>query len=256
MSLKGRLLQAGVGVGGTQSQARAYAKTGLLAQSPSNGPFGNAPSPLVDPGGAVVFEDDFFEFRLNNSDEIGWVVTDIQGTNAENITSLNGYGGELRLYTGAIVGDGQYVQWHHTIARLKTDKKLWFAARVAVAQTSCMFRVGLANILAADPFGAGATDDIAFIHDSSNVLTARTKDADTTDTTLSAAMATNTYVELGFLWDLSAVHFYVDGTKVATHTDTDNIPVNVAMAPYFAAKTAAGANRAFYVDYLKFVQYR
>jgi len=116
--------------------------------------------------------------------------------------------------------------------------------------------VGLSNYLSGDPTATGITDGIYFLHDASNVLTANTEDAATTSTTLDTTLALNTYVELGFTWDLTSVVFYVDGVRVAEHTTVANIPLSVAMVPFFAARQQAGAALAFYIDWIKFVQFR
>jgi hypothetical protein len=259
MSTKGRLLQNGVSVGGDKTRQLAHAKSGLLTQGPSNGPWGKAPGPFVDPAAAIRFHEDFFEINKNDSDEVGWLVTAIQGTNTFVVANLNGYGGEARLGSGATSGDGDYIQWHHTIASpVLTTGKLWFTAKVAIGAVAAMFQVGLSNVLAGDPFVAGITDGIYFTHGSTNVLSMNTEDAAVTSEDTGITMAINTYYELGFLWDgpNARVDFFVDNVRVGRHSTIANIPTNVDLVPFMAIKTAAAVARTVYFDWVSFIQSR
>jgi len=260
MSTKGRLLQNGISVGGDKTRQLAHAKTGLLTQGPSNGPWGKAPGPFVDPAAAIRFHEDFFEINVNDSDEVGWLVAAIAGTNTLIVDGLNGYGGEAKCSTGTTTGDGDYVQWHAKIASpVATSGKIWFTAKVAVAQTSAMFQVGLSQVLVADPFTAGGiTDGIWFTHGSTNVLSANVEEAANTSTDTGITMAINTYYELGFLFDgpNDRVLFYVDNVLVHTEETIANIPENVDLVPFFSYKTAADAARNVYFDWISFIQKR
>jgi len=227
----------------------------MIAQGPSNGPFGGAPGPHVDPAVAIDFFDDFFEVRKNSSDEIGWLVTAIQGTNTAVVSTDIGYGGELAITTGTNDGDGDQLQWHHVIVAPVASSELWFACRLNLVNLDSDFAVGLANSNT-DPFGTGITDAIYFLHEAAGTLKAICEETAEGATTLDSDLTANTWTELGFRWNGTNVRFYQDGSLVATYATTANIPIGVSLAPFIALITSADAARAVVVDWIRCVQIR
>jgi len=261
MSMKGRLLQQGIAVGGTAAQARAYARQGLLVDTPSNGPFQKAPVCLLDPMTAVEWMDDFFEFTINSgSNEVGWVETDIQGTNTATIATPadtgRAAGHALCLTTGANSGDGISVQWHHGICCPTAGDKLWFEARISVGANSAdaPLLVGLCNI-DTSPF-ASAPDGMWF-ESNGTALTAHTLVTGSGLTELTAtigAVAASTWYRLGMFLDGKAntLQVFLDGALVHTFTTAASLPFGEVLTPTFAALRGSAAE-AVYCDYMKFI---
>ena len=269
MSDKGRLLVQGVSVGVTSSESRAHVRDGLLAQSPSNGPFGKAPGPHVDPEVAGEFFEEFNQVLKNSSDEVGWLISAIQGTNTVEVgdsgATVPGMG-EMVVTTGASSGDGVNVQWHQDVTRAcaSVGAKLWFAARIIpyqIAASLASLRVGLmtqdTNCLG--NAASGVEDGLFFERSTLGVWKAYSrKDYNDTTTTLTsldlADIGTLVYMTVGFTFDGTTAKFWVDGSLVATHTAT--VPNNVPLAPVFVILNGEAVAAALIVDWVKVVQLR
>jgi len=258
MSLIGRLIGAGVGVGGNLTQQRAYARAGMIAQGPSNGPFGGAPGPHIDPAVAAVIFDDFFSIHKNSSDEVDWLISAIQGTNTvECKTQYNGSGGELVLTSGTTTGDGDHMQWHHVgFKPLETlGRDIWFAAMVALSHIGVELGVGLAN-QNTDFSDTGLTNGIYFHRATDGTTTARARDGgDDEDTEISDPLSSaGVYCELGFHVTSAIATFYVNGSRVAEASA--EIPWGTPLGPFVGLVTGGDAARAVAVDWIKVIQLR
>lgn len=259
MSMKGRMLQQGVATGVTAAQARAYAKQGLLTQSPSNGPFQSAPLPFVDPMAAFVWMDDFIEYPLNDSDEVGWVETDIQGTNTASIGALADIGHNLKIVTGASAGDAISIQWHHAFVIPTTTGKLWFEARIqkGAASADAPFMIGLCGV-DTTPFASAPTTGIWFEGVSSGVIQAHCNDTGGSEVnTAISTLAASTWMRLGAFLDYGneKLEFWIDDGLALTYTNMANVPDAVGLTPTMALKRQSAAE-TMYVDYMKVVQTR
>lgn len=254
MSMKGRLLQQGVAVGVTAAQARAYARQGLVVDSPTNGPFHGAPVGLLDPSHTTEFFEDFFDINFNDSDEVGWKETDVQGTNTVSIVSSCRGSGEAYLSTGTNAGDCVQIQWHHAIVGSgATNAKIWFEAAIApkTGSTDALWGVGI-MLVNADCIGSSQTRGIWFEHSTANVLTIHSKATVEEYTAVTAPSVAKVYQRLGFLYDeaRAKIQFFVDDALVKEHTTSTGLPGKTAMAPWIACQ-GNGANEAIYCDYIK-----
>jgi len=260
MSMKGRLLQQGVAVGGTAAQARAYARQGLVVDAPSNGPFQKAPVCLLDPMTAVEWMDDFFEFHINSgSNEVGWVETDLQGTNTGAITTVAGNGHCLGLTTGSNPGDGISIQWHHPFVTLPATGKLWFEARIykGVSSAAAPFLIGLCKV-DTSPIASAPADGVWFEGTTNMDLSAHTADTEGAEVRpVVGSLDASTWMKLGIFSDYarSKLQFWVDDVMVLEYSTVANIPDGRSLTPTFCVVYQDGAE-VVYCDYMKVVQTR
>lgn len=234
---------------------------------------GAGPSPLVwedcpyadimiNPELGFVFFDDYLG-NLDVADTKDWELTqvDSKGSIAKNITAQ---GGVLTVTsaTGDSADDGITAQLKNCLFKPAAGVKIFFEARVAMADATQQYYVGLAGVdttIIAGGVMDNVVDKCGFFHfaagtdDKISAVSSRTsskeEDADV------AANTDGTYVKLGFIIDgLTRVDYFVNGVNVGNCVDTSDIP-NAVMALSYVAQYES-ADGVMSVDWVRIAQYK
>lgn len=168
-----------------------------VTQSASWQPLGNVGIP--DPFFYAAYEEDFLHYNAGD-----YTVTASGGSVAA--TAANGSGGRVLLTTGATAGNFAELQLPVASFQYTSGKKLSYLTRLQVANASTsQFAVGLVNTNTT-PLSSGITDGIYFSKAAGStniILNVVTGSASRGTATISALLANNTDVDLGFLVDRS-----------------------------------------------------
>lgn len=221
------------------------------------------PDPLAqflqpDPTKVVTFFDDFHDY-----DSSQWVVTTTEaGTGTASEAVQDEVGGVLKLTNDDADDDNDFLQWDGVSSsggtetfKITTSERAWFKARFKVSDaTQSDFVIGLQII---DTSPLAVSDGIFFQKDDGNTeLDFHVeKDSTQTDATNIHSMSDDTYVVVGFYYDKSNFHVYVDGEKKAT-VDDANLPNDEELTISFGIQNGEGAAKSMSVDYIHAAQDR
>jgi len=180
-------------------------------------------------------------------------------------------GGALRVSSEASVAanDGLCVMYRDTPWTPTAGKRIWFEARVRMVNVSTagaedQFFVGLANTMTA-ALSAGVVDDTVdkigwFRHDGTTVLKMSFITAKTTVEEITADAATvadSTWINLGFVADLTTVSPYVNGVVGTAHATTTKLPTAATgLGICYAAVSEGTTIGLLDVDWIKIAQLR
>lgn len=235
---------------------------------------GKGPSPLVwedcpytdimiNPELGFVFFDDYLG-NLDVADTKDWELTqvDTKGSIAKDITVQ---GGVLTVTsaTGDSADDGINAQLKNCLFKPAAGVKIFFEARVAMADATQQYYVGLAGIdttLIASGVYDDVVDKCGFIHedathtnDKISAICSRTSSEEVDEDV--AANTDGTYIKLGFIIDgLTRVDYFVNGVNVGNCVDTSDIP-NAVMALSYVAQYET-ADGIMSVDWVRIAQYQ
>lgn len=202
------------------------------------------------------FWDDFV--RVDDDQTNDWTV--IKDTSATVGIVADTLGGELALTSAATTdNDGASIQGNE-IFKTTAGTNIYFAARLKCSDADQTdIDVGLTVNFPTNPEAmTTATDQIVFrvIDESAVILCYTEKNGTPTTTTTSISLADNTYVKLEILvTGTSKVEFFINGSKVATHTT--NIPDDEELAVACASVSgSATGTRVTTLDYIGAYQSR
>ncbi len=194
-------------------------------------------------GGPSVYDwfDDLDRFSTDF-----WVITHVGGG---SVVNNSGYGGNLRLVTGALDNNSSQGQNSKAGVVLTASKKLWFICNFLVDVVSLTpdMMVGLATydttLITAGAGIAQCADYAGFVLDGGDSLLFRTQDAlgvETENDTL-IDLADGTSIEVAFYWDgVDTVTPYVNAVAKTAHTT--NLPSGTVY-PSLALQNGSGAAR-------------
>lgn len=240
----------------------AYGTAGGTGPSPAV--WGEVPvlDIMLNPQLGFVYFDDFMG-GMDVADGKDWELTqvDTKGSIAKDITAQGGIF-TVTSATGNSPDDGINAQLKNCLFKPAVGVKIYFEARVTMADATQQYYVGLAGI-DTTLIAAGVLDNVVdkccFYHEAASTndkisaasgrLTSQEKDADV------AANTDGTYVKLGFIIDgLTRVDYYVNGVNVGNCVDTSDIP-NAVMALSFVAQYES-ADGIMSVDWVRIAQYK
>lgn len=235
---------------------------------------GQGPSPLVwkdcpvldimlNPELGFVYFDDFLgQVDVTTTD--GWTLTqvDTKGSIAGDATAQ---GGVLTVTsaTGDSADDGINAQLINCMFKPADGVKIFFEARVAMADATQQYYVGLAGV-DATIIAVGVKDDVVdkcgFIHedgthtdDKISAICSRTSSEEVDEDV--ADNADGVYVKLGFIIDgLTRIDYFVNGVNVGNCVDASDIP-NAVMCLTFVAQYE-NADGVMSVDWVRIAQYK
>jgi hypothetical protein len=241
---------------------RVTFEKGILGQGATISPiWKDAPVPgLCDPADVFMYFNDFLTY-VTTMDGLTTV-----GTNAAPAMT-DAAGGVLGIVTSGVDNTASLIASTNELFSLSAGKKLYFEARVKVAEANTddiNIYVGLTEGVPADAVpmlnnGGGVADDdhIGFYKaDGGTVWVAKNGDgaAHYTTTNLSTRSIA-AYQRLGFVADTGQIDFYIDGQKVATHTTY--LPTADELMHLVIGCKAGGANaETLLLDWVKIVQTR
>lgn len=215
------------------------------------------PDPLAqsirpDPTEVIEFWDDFINYDASH-----WVITTTEAGTGDATEALQDeVGGVLTLTNDAADNDNDFLQWAGEedadgveIFKLTGSEKAWFKSRFKVSDaTQSDFVIGL-QIIDTSPLD---TEDGIFFQkdDGDTALDFHVEKSGTqTSSTDIHTMEDDTYVTVGWYYDKTNFHVYVDGVKVAT-VDDANIPDDQELTISFGIQNGAAAAKSMSVDYI------
>jgi hypothetical protein len=263
-----------------------YARAGL-ARSPSGTIWADCPimSFIKDPGKGVHLWEDFVgNFTANAVEQVGPQGLLVVGTNSdtaivtdeETVVNISGSGAgndEAYLVSNLLCNEA---------IKKDSGRRVWFEARVKMDDTSAdvtfLCGLGESSLLAADALADEGVSrnniaDYDFIgfhtdNDGTNqgdMETCYHQDGDggaltAVQATVRAFGATttydDTYMKLGFKFDGNqTVTFYLDGAKLATTLDIDDLTsdkLDAALGIIIGIKDLAGGNDDLKIDWVRF----
>jgi hypothetical protein len=182
-----------------------------------------------------------------------WTVTETgDGTQAIAADELNG---ALLLTCASSDNDSIEMQLVQDNWKMSAGKRLWFEAKFKVSDaTESDFFIGLAttDTTVID----GTTDSVGFKKaDGSTTVQSVTEDNTSETTNTAYTCAADTYVTVGFYWNGSdAVEFFVNRSKVATHTATIEQTNKLALS--IALQNGEAVAKTMTIDYFFLCQER
>lgn len=228
-----------------------------LNHSPSASPWRSCPQLAgLDPAVVSTFFDDFHDFQITNSNELGWISTETEGGGGDAAFSIDdAANGILKIVNDGADNDSVELQWHSECWKLATGKPLWFEARAKFSdatQLDMLIGLCITDTTAID----GVTDGVYFKKDDgdTNIDCVTMKDSTPENSAAVGTLGTD-YIRYGIFFDgASTVYFYLDGVLVATHTVT--IPDDEELTITLAHQNGEVAAKTAYYDYVKVVQVR
>lgn len=184
--------------------------------------------------GVTKFVDEFVNTPFDGADTpAAYTVTLVEGGAGETTLALKGGadGGTLLITTDAAENDGANIQAKGEAFKPGTTNQVYFGARFKISEaTQSDFLVGLC-ITDTDLLGA-MTDGIYFrkIDGSTTMALVLEKDSTETSTSFGTAIAADTWYVLEFLWDGTAVNWWVDGVQQTAPAVT-NLPNDEWLTP-------------------------
>lgn len=205
----------------------------------------------------VKYIDDFTSVPVDDTtgDPTAWTMTVVEaGAGNTTVTSANISGGALLITTDDAENDGANIQLNGESFKLTADTKLSFNTRFKVSDaTQSDIFIGLA-ITDTDILG-GVTDRIGFeCLDGSTDLKFMLEKNNTE--TLSAAIATladDTFIDVDFHWDGSAIEVFVNNVSVSTPVVT-NLPNDEELRVSVQFLAGAAAAKTATVDRIRVIQ--
>lgn len=201
-----------------------------------------------------VWMDDFVGVDADYSANAVWGVVKDSGAGVANTADQTN--GIVTLTSAATTdNDGALIQTAQTFAKLVSGKKAWFKAAIKLsdADQQDVF-VGLATAAATNPEAVLAVDDyIGFkVTDESAVIYAvsdKTGASAAASTSTGKSAADATEVKVGFYFDGTSAHFYVNGDYVCSQSST-TIPTVALDVAIFSLSGSATGTRTLIVDYV------
>jgi hypothetical protein len=203
----------------------------------------------------IRYFEDFVCPQVASDALAGWITTLVEaGAGESTVTVPDIVGGALLLTTDAAENDGISLQMDGESFQVATGRDLYFGIRFQISDaTQSDFFVGLA-ITDTTPLG-GVTDGIYFQKDDGAATFKATTEKDSTETNSAAigtiTAATNVILEI-WMSGLTA-YFYVNGTRVATHTT--NLPDDEALTPTIQFLTGEAVAKTMQIDWIRVVQF-
>lgn len=186
-----------------------------------------------------------------------WTITTTEagaGAATEALTA-NDLGGSLLITNDDADNDLDSLQQNEETWKMASGKRLWYETRIKVADADDVdLFVGLGIT---DTTPLDTADRVGFQIDDADasILCKSEKNSTETSTDSGQDAADATYVQLGIYWDgLSSVEFYVDRSKVATHTTNNPDDVNLAITMH--VQNGSAAANTLTVDYIYVTQER
>lgn len=201
-----------------------------------------------------VWMDDFTGVDANYSANAVWSLVKDSGAGVAN-TADTPKGIVTLTSTATTDDDGALIQTTQTLAQLVSGKKFWFKGtfKPSDADQQDVF-IGLATAAATNPEAVLAVDDyVGFkvADGSASILLVSDKTgasaAASTDSGKVAADATETKV--GFYYDGTSVHYYINDDYVGSHTST-TIPTVALDVAIFSLSGSATGTRTLISDYV------
>lgn len=226
----------------------------------------------ADPSIGYIYWNDFVG-PTDPTDDDGWAIT---ATTTGSIVTADMAGGGIVFDSAGhnAADDGIEAQMPGESWVPAAGKTLWFEVRVKMTDvdtTPDQFFVGLSTtdttLMAAGVLDAASNSLIGFYTDSATASAGTmafiTDKASSTETDADAVaeIADATFVKLGFkVYTTSAgalaLDYYVDGVKIGTVTDTDDIPI-VEMCLSFVSKCEqTSADAELTADWVRIAQLR
>lgn len=186
-----------------------------------------------------------------------WTITTTEagaGAATEALTA-NDLGGSLLITNDDADNDLDSLQQDEETWKMASGKRCWYETRIKIGDADDVdLFVGLGIT---DTTPLVTADRAGFQIDDANasILCKSEKNATETSTDSGQDAADATYVTLGMYWDgISKLEYYVDRSKVATHTT--NIPDDVNMAITMHVQNGSAAANTLTVDYIQVTQER
>lgn len=205
-----------------------------------------------------MFFDDFIGTAVNATD----TYTVIKDTSATVTFGGDDENGSVKITSAATTDDdGGSIQLAETSFLVKSGKKLWFEAKVKVADADqCDMFIGLCDNFATNPENSVAAGQarIGFeLVDGSAVIQASVDDDTTTTRTSTGISASDdTYVRLGFRTEGGSIRFYVNRALVATVAIPSAIAAVTLGPTFFGLSGNATGTHTRQCDYILVVQER
>jgi len=186
-----------------------------------------------------------------------WVITTVEAGAgaATEALAADEKGGALLITNDDADNDSDSLQKTQETWSLTVGKRTWYETRCKIGDADDVdFFVGL-NITDTTPLTT--TDRAGFqINDAdASILCKSEKDSTETSTDSGQDAADDTYVTLGLAWDgISKLEYYVDRSKVATHTT--NIPDDENLTITMHLQNGSAVANTLTVDYIQVTQER
>jgi len=186
-----------------------------------------------------------------------WTITTVEagaGSATEALASDEKFGA-LLITNDDADNDSDSLQKTQENWTMESGKRTWYETRIKIGDADDVdLFVGL-NITDTTPLDT--TDRAGFQIDDADasILCKSEKDSTETSTDSGQDAADDTYVQLGMYWDgVSTLEYYVDRSKVATHTT--NVPDDENLTITMHVQNGSAAANTLTVDYIQVVQER
>lgn len=214
-----------------------------------------ADQPIGSSPDYIEFWDDFTGIAVNTTND--W--TSVKDSSATVAIVADTHGGELALTSAATTdNDGASIQGNE-IFLPASGRKIWFEARVKVADADQQdVFVGLCGNFATDPEAClAASNRIGLQIDDGNASILCKSEATDTETSTDSGIdaADATYVRVGFIVNgTTNIKYFVNRQLVATHTT--NIPATELAPAVFSLSGNNQGTKSLTIDYIRVVSTR
>lgn len=205
----------------------------------------------VDPTTYVEYFTDFVEYVAGD-----WVVTETGTATQALSTGAGSAGGYLIVTNAAADDDASFSQLVGEAFRYTAGKRMFFKARFKVSDaTQSDVIIGLAIT---DTTPIDATDGIFFLKaDGSTTMNLIVRKNSTDTTTSIGALVTDTFVEVGFVYEPGDgfIHVFKDGSEVGKSVLT-NAPDDEDLTVTFGFQNGEAVAKIGTIDYILAAQER
>jgi len=186
-----------------------------------------------------------------------WTITTTEAGagSATEALGANALNGELVITNAAGDDDLDSLQLTEETYKLAAGKRVWYEIKCKVSDADQVeLFVGL-NITDTTPLVTADRAGFQIDDGGGSILCKSEKNSTETSTDSAVDVADDTYVTLGMYWDgKSSLEYYVDRSKVATHTT--NIPDDVNVAITLHIVNGEAVAKVLTVDYIYICQER
>lgn len=186
-----------------------------------------------------------------------WVITTTEAGagSATEALAADERSGALLITNDAADDDLDSLQSNEENWTMQSGKQLWMECRLKVSDADQVdLMIGL-SITDTTPLDSSDRATFRVTDGSASIVAKNAKNSTETSTASGLSLSDDTYVVLGMYWDgISSLEYYVDRSKVATHTT--NVPDDENMAITIHLQNGEAVAKTCTIDYIYVAQER